>query len=312
MASRLSVHAFAAEAPQAAALAEALHPVDVRAFPDGESLVTVQRSAPVAIVYRPLHQPNGKLIEVMLAASALRDGGVRSVLLVAPYLAYMRQDIAFAPGQAVSQRVMGAVLAPWFDGFVAVAPHLHRTHQLSDVFPGRTAVAVQPIEPMAHLLAAEPDAHRVILAPDVEAQPLVQALAERVGARYGSAMKRRHGDRDVELVLSGAAGVEGKNVVIVDDMVSTGRTLVAAAQAALQHGATSVEALVAHAFFDAEAEQAMADGGIRRIRSCDGVPHRTNAMSLAGDLAEAVDRLLAATSEDALRNGLVRAQPYSD
>jgi ribose-phosphate pyrophosphokinase len=296
MSNEISVHTFAAERVQAEGLARALHcavrPIDLHAFPDGESLVTASAPASTAVVYRPLHHPNAKLIEVILAASALREGGARRVVLVAPYLPYMRQDIAFAPGQAVSQRVMGSMIAPWFEGVVAVAPHLHRTLNLADVFPGRAALAVQPVEPMARLLRAEPDANRLLLAPDVEAQPLVQALAEHIGARYGSAMKRRHGDTEVELMLSGAAGVAGKNVVIVDDMVSTGHTLIAAARAALSNGAARVEALVAHAFFSEEAARALAEGGIHQIRSCDGVPHTTNAIPLAESLADAVRKVL--------------------
>lgn len=295
MSSTLSIHAFEDSRPQATALATALgvpiHPIDVHGFPDGESLVTATEPAEIAVVYRSLHQPNAKIVEVMLAASALRDGGATSLVLVAPYLPYMRQDIAFADGQAVSQKVMGKTLNVWFDGFVAVAPHLHRTPSLSAVFPDHATATVQPIEAMAWLLSHEPDANRVLIAPDVEAQPLVQRLAERVGARYGSALKQRRGDTEVDLVLSGAASVNGRNAIIVDDMISTGYTLIATTRALLAAGAQTVEALVGHALFSEESDRAMAVAGIRRIRSCDGVPHPTNAMSLADSLAPAVRKV---------------------
>ncbi len=288
----LSIHAFEDSREQATALAAALgapiRPIDVHIFPDGESLVTATDSAEVAVVYRPLHQPNAKLVEVMLAASALRDGGAKKLVLVAPYLPYMRQDIAFATGQAVSQKVVGKTLGVWFDAVVAVAPHLHRTPSLSAVFPNHATATVQPIDAMAWLLSHEPDANRVLIAPDVEAQRMVQALAERVGARYGSALKHRRGDTEVDVALSGAASVNGRNAIIVDDMISTGYTLIATARALLAAGARTVEALVGHALFSEESGRAMAVAGISRIRSCDGVPHPTNAVSLADSLAPAV------------------------
>ena len=88
MTNDISVHTFAAERVQAEALAAALQsdlqPIDVHAFPDGESLVTARNPAPTAVVYRPLHHPNAKLIEVMLAASALREGGAQRVILSLP------------------------------------------------------------------------------------------------------------------------------------------------------------------------------------------------------------------------------------
>ena len=115
----IAVYGFAETEPQARALAEMLgvgyETVEVRHFPDRESLVRVPApAAPAALVYRSLDDPNGKLIELMLASSALRANGARQIALIAPYLAYMRQDTAFHPGEAVSQRIVGRFLAGLF------------------------------------------------------------------------------------------------------------------------------------------------------------------------------------------------------
>lgn len=73
--------------------------IRVHAFPDGESLVRVEHPpGREAIIVRSLHDPNAKLLEVLLAADAVRRAGARRVTLVAPYLPYMRQDRVFAPG----------------------------------------------------------------------------------------------------------------------------------------------------------------------------------------------------------------------
>ena len=82
---------------------------------------------------RGLHQPNDKLVELLIAVPAARARGARQILLVCPYLAYMRQDMAFHPGEAVSQRHVGALLASQVDGLITVDPHLHRIASLDEV-----------------------------------------------------------------------------------------------------------------------------------------------------------------------------------
>jgi ribose-phosphate pyrophosphokinase len=286
----LSVHGFPDSAEGAARLAETLGaghaPVALRRFPDGESLVTAPEAGETALLYRPLHAPNEKLVEVMLAASALRDRGARRVGLVAPYIPYMRQDMAFAPGQAVSQRVVGRFLAREFDLLVTAAPHLHRTPRLEDVFPGIRAMEVDLAAPLAALIG--PSADTVLLAPDEEAGPLVGRVADAAGAPLILARKVRHGDRDVRVTLPEGAALAGRRVVLVDDVISSGATLATCARLALAAGAARVEAVACHALHDEAGAALMREAGIARVASADGVPHATNAISLAPALADAV------------------------
>ncbi|MCZ4328253.1 ribose-phosphate pyrophosphokinase-like domain-containing protein, partial [Brachybacterium paraconglomeratum] len=86
-------------------------------------------------LYRSLDQPNEKLVELLLAARTARTLGAPHLTLVAPYLPYMRQDIAFSPGEAVSQRIVGPFLASLVDAVITVDPHLHRVASLRDVVP---------------------------------------------------------------------------------------------------------------------------------------------------------------------------------
>ena len=116
-------------------------------FPDGELKLTLPVDAagqlPArAVLLRSLDQPNEKLIELLLAARSARSLGVRQLTLVAPYLAYMRQDIAFHPGEAVSQRIVGPFLASLFDAVVTVDPHLHRIERLEQAIPVTQAVVL--------------------------------------------------------------------------------------------------------------------------------------------------------------------------
>ena len=110
--------------------------IAIHRFPDGELGVTVAPAAPITIVYAPLDRPNDKLLAISFAAEALRRNGAARLVLVAPYLCYMRQDAAFRPGEAISQKVVGRLLSRLVDRVITVDAHLHRTASIHDVFPG--------------------------------------------------------------------------------------------------------------------------------------------------------------------------------
>ena len=111
-----------------------VHEIALHRFPDGELRVTVGAAAATTILYFPLDQPNDKLLALLFAVEALRRDGARRLVLVAPYLCYMRQDAAFRQGEAISQKVIGRLLAETVDRVITVDAHLHRTKRIEDVF----------------------------------------------------------------------------------------------------------------------------------------------------------------------------------
>ena len=125
----------------AARLAEGLaaepEAATVRRFPDGESYVRVasQVQGRAVVLACTLDRPDDKLVPLLLLAAAARDSGAAAVGLVAPYLAYMRQDRRFHAGETVSARVVAAWLAGAFDWLATVDAHLHRIKDLSEIYP---------------------------------------------------------------------------------------------------------------------------------------------------------------------------------
>ncbi|ACG76876.1 phosphoribosylpyrophosphate synthetase [Phenylobacterium zucineum HLK1] len=286
---RLVVHAFAdEEAPAsrlAAALGVPLRLVDVHAFPDGETLPRVPETAPTVIVYRSLDRPNPKLMPLMLACDAWRRAGAQRLVLVAPYLCYMRQDTVFEPGQSLSRDVIGALLGARFDRIVTVNPHLHRTSDLSAVF-GCDADALSAAEDLARTLGG--DGEPVVVGPDVESAPWAADVAGFLGAPSLTLAKRRRGDREVELSVPDPAMVAGRRAILVDDICSSGATLALAARRLVAAGAASVEIAVTHALFEPSADARLRAAGVQRIVSTDSCPHPTNAVALAPLLAVAL------------------------
>ncbi len=261
--------------------------VDLHRFPDGESRLRLPAKLPDRVAFcRSLDSPNEKLTELILAAETARTLGAAHLTLVAPYLCYMRQDVAFQPGEAVSQRIIGRFLARLFDTVITVDPHLHRVSTLAEAVPADRALALSAAPAMGAFLAARA-ARPLLVGPDRESEQWVQAAAAVGGLDFVVADKIRRGDRSVEIQLP-ARDYAGVDVVLVDDMASTGRTLAAAARALRQAGAMRVDVLVTHALFFGDALDTLRGAGIGEVWSSDSISHSSNAFALAPMLADTV------------------------
>jgi len=281
---------------QSRKLAQALnlpcHIIQQHRFPDGENKLTLPPSLPGHVIFcRSLDQPNEKLLELLLAAKTARQLGAKMLTLVAPYLCYMRQDKAFNPGEVVSQGIVGNFLADLFDNLITVDPHLHRIQHLEQAVPAKNAIALSATSLMAtflHERFKDPALPMpVLLGPDNEAKQWVSAVAKPNHWNYGVCDKIRTGDKQVEISLP-KIDLNNRPVVIVDDVASSGQTLVVAIKKCLANNAKHVDVLVTHALFVNDAIQLLIETGVRNIWSTDSVSHESNIISLDSLLKDAV------------------------
>lgn len=288
---------FAEEALPARRLAEACGlpaaAVESHRFPDEELRLRLplqpgQALPEQLVLYRSLDRPNEKLVELLLLAGEARRLGVQRLWLVAPYLAYMRQDMAFHPGEVVSQQIIGPFLAGLFDGVITVDPHLHRIASLAEAIPRGVAVSLSGAPMLAELIAEQVE-QPLLLGPDAESAQWVGPAVH--GWAHGVCTKLRSGDRQVQISLP-ALDLRGRNVVLLDDVASSGRTLAAAAQQALAAGAATVDVAVTHALFAGDALAVIAAAGVGRVWSTDCISHPSNAIAMAPCLAQALQPLL--------------------
>jgi len=256
-------------------------------FPDDELKLTLPARLPErTVLLRTLDHPNEKLVELLLAARTARTLGARQLTLVAPYLAYMRQDMAFAQGETVSQTIVGRFLADLFDAVITVDPHLHRTATLAQAVPARTAIALSAAPLIGRFIAAQ-GLRPLLIGPDGESMQWVAEAAHAGGFEHAVGHKIRHGDRDVDIELP-AVDLRGRHVVLVDDVASTGRTLARAAEAVRAAGAARIDVAVTHALFVGDALAALAAAGVREVWSTDSIAHPTNRIALAPMIAAAL------------------------
>lgn len=257
-------------------------------FPDDELHLRLPQSLPRrVVVYRSLHRPNEKLLELLLVVRTAGRLGAEHITLVAPYLAYMRQDSEFTPGEAVSQSIVGGFLAGLFDAVLTVDPHLHRVSSLAEAVPVPHALALSGAPLLADIVAEQrPGA--LLVGPDAESEQWLQAAAGRHGFDYAVCSKVRNGDFDVDVALPEGLDVAGRPVVLLDDVASSGHTLAQAARGLRRAGASSVDVAVTHAVFAGDALALLHEAGVERIWSTDCITHSSNAACIAPRLAEAL------------------------
>ena len=228
----------------------------VRHFPDGESYVRLE--TPVAgedlIVVCTLDRPDSKLLPLFYLADAARAQGARRIGLVSPYLAYMRQDKQFHPGEAVTSRSFAKLIATYFDWLVTVDPHLHRLHALSEIYAIPTTVV--HAAPLISRWIKEAVARPLLIGPDSESEQWVSAVAKAAGAPWVVLEKSRHGDRDVDIQIPNLEQWKAHQPVLVDDIISTARTMIETVGHLKQMGLESPVGIGVHAVF---ADNAYAD-----------------------------------------------------
>jgi ribose-phosphate pyrophosphokinase len=273
----------------AKSLGLAYEAVRIHYFPDGESKVTLPPKLPDHVIFcRSLNQPNDKLIELILAAKTARQLGAGHLTLVAPYLCYMRQDKAFSPGEAISQTVIGQLLADLFDDVITVDPHLHRTHHLIDAVPASKALTLSATLPMREFLQKLGDIF--LLGPDEESQQWLDAIAQDCCLSYCVARKKRLSDTEVQITLP-EIDLQNKRVVLIDDVISSGETIAITGLSCFENGASSVDVLVTHPLFATGAIERLKQAGIGQIWSTDSITHSSNCIFLADLLAEGINKL---------------------
>jgi len=262
---------------------------ELRQFPDGELYVRLdgELGDDVAIVG---NASGDNFLRVAFLAGTARDLGATRVGLVAPYLAYMRQDSRFKPGEGVTARYFARLVSSTVDWLVTVDPHLHRFDSLAGVYTIPTTIARAAPVIARWITSSVP--HPVLVGPDAESVQWVSAVAERCGAPFVILEKTRRGDRDVSITSPDRAW-NGHTPVVIDDIVSTGRTMIEATRQLRAAGSAPPMCVAIHAVFADALSEALVDAGARGIVTCDTIAHVTNQICVTDPLADAVRERLA-------------------
>lgn len=259
-----------------------------RRFPDGETYLRLLGPVDGAevVLVAALREPDSQSLGLWFLADTARELGAARVGLVAPYLPYMRQDIRFQDGEAVTSRTFARFISQAFDWLVTVDPHLHRVPSLDTIY-SIPAAAVASAPAIARWVGAQVE-RPLIVGPDSESAQWVRDVAGRVGCPAIVLEKRRLGDRQVEISVPQPGDTQGRQPVLLDDIISSGRTMaVAAAEVGRAFGQAPL-CVAVHAVFSPDALQVVADAGAAQVLTCNTLPHPSNAIDVSPEVAAAV------------------------
>lgn len=260
----------------------------VRRFPDGESYVRLLTppAGRRVIFAAGLDRPDEKSLALYFAASAARELGATSIGLVAPYLGYMRQDARFNDGEAITSVHFAAWLSRFIDWLVTVDPHLHRHPSLDRIYsiPSRVVAAAPAISRWIREHVRDP----LVIGPDAESMQWAQRVAAGADCPAIGLSKQRHGDRAVEVSLPDVGALRDRSPVLIDDIISTASTMIAAVQQLRAASMPQAPICVGvHAVFAGNAHAALEHAGVARIVTCNTIAHPTNAIDVLPDIAHA-------------------------
>ena len=261
-------------------------------YPDGET--NVRLDTPVdgveVVLVCGFHRPDAKLLPLCFAADAARDLGAVRVGLVAPYLAYLRQDRRFRPGEAITSVSFARILSAHVDWLVTVDPHLHRYASLSAVYsiPARVVHAAPSIAEWIDANVERP----VVVGPDSESEQWVAEVASRAQAPFVVLEKTRRGDSDVEVSIPQIERWRDHTPVLVDDIVSTARTMIAATRNLRRLHMRGPICIGVHAVFAGSAYEELRAAGAAQVVTCNTIEHPSNRIDVTPAIGRAVRELM--------------------
>ncbi|HAU3584528.1 TPA: ribose-phosphate pyrophosphokinase, partial [Legionella pneumophila] len=246
-------------------------------FPDTEWYLKIDsevKSRSIMVV-DSLNQPDEKILPLLFFAKTAKELGAKKIGLIAPYLSYLRQDKRFHEGEGITSRYFADILSTSFDWLMTIDPHLHRYHSLDEIYSIPTFVlhATSMIATWIKHHVPKP----ILIGPDMESEQWVADIAEKGRFPYAILEKIRHGDKEVTISVPYIPELESSTLVLVDDIISTARTMVETVKHLQQAGSKSIVCIGVHALFAEDAYSLLSAMKGVQVITCNTIHHVTNA-----------------------------------
>jgi len=269
--------------------------IEFKRFPDGELYVRYPSDPKgTAVLVQSMYgDPNSKLVEYLLASKTAKELGAERVIGVVLYMAYARQDRRFRPGEAISIKIVADLMKhSGTDRLVVVDMHLHRVRgsELNDIFgiPISNLSAMPLLARHGLKFLSDP----VFIGPDDEAIELARLAASVSGGKYTSLTKTRLSEREVKVSLKDELDIDGRDVMLVDDIISTGGTVVNAVNILKGLGARRVVVAVSHALLVERALERILACGVDKVFSSNTVPSIITEVDVSETVVEGLAEVI--------------------
>ncbi len=257
-------------------------------FPDGEIYLRIKGKIRkhVYLIQSLNPEPNSALIELIFAAKTAKEIGARRVSAVVPYLAYMRQDRRFRKGECISAKQMAFLLNNCLDRLITVDPHLHRIKSLKQIFkiPAKKLSATSEIA--KYIKKNFNKNNSLVVGPDIESYQWAKRIADSIGFNCAIFLKKRFGSRKVKIKVVKELDWKGKNVIIVDDIISSGNTMIETVRELKKRKPRAIYCICVHPIFAERAYERLLKAGAKRVVSCNTIEHNSNKINLSRVIAK--------------------------
>lgn len=264
--------------------------VEYKNFPDGESYLRLSEGVSgeeVALIHTTYPHPDKRILELLLLINTLKDLGARHITAVVPYMAYARQDSRFREGEAISiNTIFRLIEGAGADEFMTV--DVHKEFSLK-VF-GIEAKNIRAAGAIAEYLRGMDLVRPYILSPDRGALKIAQSIGERLGAEYGNFEKTRDRISGAITVKGERVEARGRDVVIADDLISTGGTIASASKIVKGEGARRVIAVCTHPLLVGDALPKMRGAGVDEVIGTDTIESEVSRISVAQLIAKELSK----------------------
>ncbi|MBK6861655.1 MAG: ribose-phosphate pyrophosphokinase [Saprospiraceae bacterium] len=253
----------------------------VRNFPDGETYIRIHSDVKgkKVIMVCTLDRPDAKLLPLYFLSKTAMELGAECTCLIAPYLAYMRQDKQFHTGEGITSKYFALLISNFAETITTVDPHLHRYGSLSEIYSVPTTVvhAANHISKWIINNISNP----VLIGPDSESGQWVSEVAKNVDAPFIVLEKIRHDDRNVEVSIPQVEKYYNHTPVLVDDIISTARTMIETVGHLQKVGMKAPVCVGIHAVFAGNAYQDLLNTGVKKVITCNTIPHVSNRIDVS-------------------------------
>ena len=257
-------------------------------FPDDELRIRFNfelKNKIVVLIQSFYRNVSDCIIEVILAAKTAHELGAEKVILAAPYFPYLRQDKRFHKGEAVSQGIIAELIDKYFDAVYVMDPHMHRKNKLENLFKikSKRLTANNLIAKYIQKNIANP----VIIGPDEESYKWAKNVADMLCVESGILKKKRYSSYNVKVKLNKKIYLKNKNVVIVDDIISTGHTILETAKILRKLGARKIYCICVHGIFVDDTLSKLKKAKINAV-STNTIPNKVAKIDISGVIAESL------------------------
>lgn len=255
--------------------------IEIRKFPDGETYVRIMsdvRNKEVFLVCT-LHEPDAKILPLYFLSKTAKELGAKTICLIVPYLAYMRQDKAFNPGEAITSTYFAHLISGFVDTLITIDPHLHRIKSLDEIYaiPTKVRHAANHISAWIKNNIDNP----ILIGPDMESEQWVSEVAKNANSPYVVLNKIRYGDRKVHVSVPHVNEYKKCIPILLDDIISTGQTMIESIDHLKVIGMKPPVCVGVHAVFSGNSFQQMKNSGAGDIVTCNTITHKSNKIDIS-------------------------------